>query len=292
MYQNLNLNNLKYFFEIANTKNITKASNNLGITQPALTRAIKQLEIELNTNLLIRSKKGVTLTSEGEILYEYTKNMFQILDNTMNTIEITKEKGGHLYIGSTTTNFIEIILPTLNEFRKKYPNVHIHMMLEEISVLENYSKLGKLDILIKNDYEFLTGMEIMEDFMITDCFIASKKQYQYLGNKILSLEEILDLPLVLLSNITHGRRNFDSFLSSKNLSIKPAYEFNSYSLCKELIRNGFGIGIGNPIHYQTDDFLILKTDFNLPPRKFNICCKKESKSSILKDFIAILTKES
>lgn len=288
MYQNLNLNNLKYFYEIATIKNITKASSNLNITQPALTRAIKQLESELNTNLLIRSKKGVTLTPEGEILYEYTKNIFQIIDNTINTIEINKEKGGHIYIGATTTNFLEVILPALTEFRKKYPKVHIHMMLEEINILENYNKLGKLDIFIKNDYEFLNDMEIVKDFTINDCFIASKKHYHYLENKTLSLEDILNLPLVLLSNITHGRRNFDAFLGNKNISIKPTYEFNSYSLCKELIKSGFGIGIGNPIHYQTNDFLILKTNFNLPSRKFNICCKKNSTNIILKDFINIL----
>lgn len=288
MYQNLNLNNLKYFHEVANLKNITKASSNLNITQPALTRAIKQLEIELNTNLLIRSKKGVTLTPEGEILYEYTKSIFQMIDNTINTIEINKEKGGHIYIGATTTNFLEIILPTLNKFRKKYPMVHIHMILEEINILENYNKLGKLDIFIKNDYETLNNMEIIKNFTISDRFIASKKHYHYLEDKVLSLEEVLSFPLVLLSNITHGRKNFDSFLSSKNISMKPTYEFNSYSLCKELIRNGFGIGIGNPIHYQTNDFLILKTNFNLPSRKFNICCNKNSKNILLKHFIDIL----
>lgn len=83
-------------------------------------------------------------------------------------------------------------------------------------------------------------------------------------NKELSLKELLTYPFVLLSSITHGRRNFDNYLKSKNISFKPTYEFNSYSLCKELIRNGFGIGIGNPIHYQGAEFIILKTNFELP----------------------------
>ena len=69
---------------------------------------------------------------------------------------------------------------------------------------------------------------------------------------------------------THGRKNFDSYLRSKNLKVIPTYEFNSYSLCKELIKNGFGIGIGNPIHYINDeDLFILNTDFELPKRTFN-----------------------
>lgn len=292
MYNNLNLNTLKYFYEIANTKNITKASHNLNISQPALTKALKLLEEELNTKLFNRSKKGVILTDEGEILYEYTKKMLQNLGSTLNVINETKEQGGHLYIGATTTNFLEPILPTLDQFRKLHPNIKIEIVLEEISVLEKYNKLGKLDILIKNSYEEIDNYEIIKSFSIKDCFIASKKDFSYLENKTLSLNELLKEPFVLLSRITHGRRNFDAYLKSLNISFKPTYEFNSYSLCRELIRNGFGIGVGNPIHYQTDDFIILKTDFELPIRTFNICYIKTSKSESLKDFINLIKKST
>lgn len=79
MFNHINLNTLNYFYEIANTNNITKASENLNVSQPALTKAIKQLESDLNAKLFIRSKKGVVLTEAGEILYDYTKNSFQNL---------------------------------------------------------------------------------------------------------------------------------------------------------------------------------------------------------------------
>ena len=59
MYQNINLNLLKYFYEVVNVKNITKASQILLVSQPALTKSIKELEEELNVKLLDRSKKGV-----------------------------------------------------------------------------------------------------------------------------------------------------------------------------------------------------------------------------------------
>lgn len=292
MYNNLNLNTLKYFYEIANTKNITKASQNLNVSQPALTKSIKILETDLNTTLFNRSKKGVILTEEGEILYEYTKKMFQNLGSTLNVINETKEKGGHLYIGATTTNFLEPILPTLDEFRKLYPSIKIEIVLEEINVLEKYNKLGKLDILIKNSYENIDNYEIIKSFTIQDHFIASRKDFKYLENKTLSINELLKEPFVLLSRITHGRRNFDSYLKSQNISFKPTYEFNSYSLCRELIRNGFGIGVGNPIHYQTDEFIILNTDFSLPTRTFDICYIKTSKNECLKDFIRLIEKST
>lgn len=288
MFNNLNLNSLKYFYEIANTKNITKASSNINISQPALTKSIKQLEEDLNAVLFKRSKKGVVLTDEGEILYEYTKKMFENLNSTLNVITEAKEKNGHLYIGATTTNFLEPILPTLDKFRKMYPNINVEIVLEEIDVLEKYKRLGKLDILIKNSYEEIDNYEIIKSFSIEDKFIASKEKFKHLENKVLSLDELLKEPFVLLSRITHGRRNFDTYLKSQNISFRPTYEFNSYSLCKELIKNGFGIGIGNPIHYKTKDFIVLKTAFSLPKRTFNICYIKSSSNDCLKDFINLI----
>ena len=288
MIQNINLNILKYFYEVAQIKNITQASKKLNISQPALTKAIKELETELNTTLLIRNNKGITLTKEGKMLYEYSKTMFQKLQTTIKTINNPKEQKQHLYIGTTTTNFLEPILPVLNEIRKKHPNIQIHMFLEEIEVLENYQGLGKMDIVIKNDYETMHNLEKIKTFSIQDHFIASSKHYKHLENKILTIEEVLSYPLVLLTNITHGRRNFDNYLDSIGLKIKPSYEFNSYSLCKELIKNGYGIGIGNPIHYKGKSFIILKTNFHLPERFFDICKIKNSDNEILDDFTQLI----
>lgn len=287
MYTNINLNNLKYFYEIVNAGNITKASNNLFVSQPALTKAIKQLEKELNAKLLIRSKKGIITTLEGDMLYEYAKNMFRNLNQIVNTINQPKESS-HIYIGTTTTNFLEPLLSNLKEFKKKYPKVKIHIMLEEINILEKYRKLDKLDVLIKTDYENMDNIKKIKSFEIKDCFVASKKAFPQLCNKELNINELIQYPFVLLSNITHGRKNFDNYLKSKNLKITPAYEFNSYSLCRELIRNGFGIGVGNPIHYKKNEFIILKTDFQLPTRKFDICYNTKSTNETLNNFIKMI----
>lgn len=289
MINNINLNTLKYFVEVAYTKNITKASENLNVSQPALTKALHNLESDLNASLFVRSKKGVTLTEAGEVLYEYAKGMFQSLNNTISVIDNSKNEDVHLYIGATTTNFLEPIIDNLRHLRKNYPNIKIEIVLEEMSVLEMYNKMNKLDVLIVNDYENMDEFEIAKSFSIEDRFIASKETFADLENKTFSLTDLLDnYPFVLLSNITHGRRNFDSYLKSNNIIFKPTYEFNSYSLCRELIRNGFGIGIGNPIHYKGNDFIIINTNFRLPERKFNICYKSNSSKEIVKSFIDLL----
>ena len=290
MYNNINLNLLKYFYEIINEKNITKASKNLFISQPALTKAIQQLESQLNTKLIERKKTGIAPTLEGEILYNYIKNSFQDLNSILNTIETSKLKGGHLYIGATTTNFLDPLKKALVSFKDLHPNIHIDMVLEEANILEERSKIGKLDIVIKNDYESLSSFELVKSFDIQDEFFCSRQNFSFLENQTLSLEEILKYPFILLSPNTHGRKNFDSFLKSKKIDFKPTYEFNSYSLCHELIKNGFGIGIGNPIHYPKSDFLRLKTNFSLPKRTFDIGYIKTSKNPLIQEFIDLIKK--
>lgn len=290
MNSNINLNLLKYFYEAVNVGNITRASERLLVSQPAITKAIRELEAELNVKLLERSKKGVVPTEEGKILYEHIKGMFQDFNSTLSILENSKNNGGHLYIGATTTNFVNFIIDALRLFKDTHPNVHVHIFLEEMNVLNDMRRLGKLDILIKNSYETLEDFNKIKSFEITDKFVVSKNYFPELEEKKYNLYELLEYPFVLLSNITHGRRNFDQFLKDKNIDFKPTYEFNSYSLCKELIKNGFGIGIGNPIHYMDDEFIVIDTDFSLPTRKFDIGYIKSSKNNYINDFINIIEK--
>lgn len=281
----LNLNLLKYFYEVVNQKNITKASEILMISQPAVTKAIKELEKSLGVKLLQRNKKGVEPTLEGTILYEKISIILTDLDKTVSRIENIKSKNKTLFIGTTTTNFTIFLIEPLRKFRIKYPDVHINIVLDEIKNLEELSRLGKLDIVIKNDYEEIKNFKNIKSFAIEDKFIASKRHFKELEHQEYSLEQLLNnYPFVLLSNITHGRKNFDKYLKNNNIEYKPTYEFNSYSLCRELVKEGFGIGIGNPIHYQSDDYIIIKTNFNLPSRSFNIGYLSNSTNEYIKKF--------
>lgn len=289
---NINLNLLKYFYEVVNTGNITKTSEKLLISQPAITKAIKELESELNTTLLERNKKGVIPTEEGKILYEHAKKMFEDLNQTINIIENNNIKSGHLYIGTTTTNFINLLINPIKEFKKLFPNVQIHIEFQNINTLYEMSRLGHLDILIKNDYETIENFTNIKTFNVTDKLVVSKKHFKELEEKKYTIKELLNYPFVLLTKNSTGRRLFDDYLKENNIDFKPTYEFNSHSICYELIKEGFGIGIGNPIHYNNKDFIIINTDFELPTRTFNIGYIKTSNNKYINEFINILNQKN
>ena len=82
----INLNLLKYYYEVVKERSITKAAEKIFITQPAMSRAIKELETQLNTILLERNKKGVVPTEEGLILYNHIESILNEIDKTRNII--------------------------------------------------------------------------------------------------------------------------------------------------------------------------------------------------------------
>lgn len=96
----MNLDYLKSFYYIAQCNSISKASEILHVTQPGLSMQLKSLESELGFSLMSRSNKGVLLTSEGEIVYDYAKSIFTLEENMYNSINSLEQKKNTLFIAS------------------------------------------------------------------------------------------------------------------------------------------------------------------------------------------------
>ena len=283
---NINLNLLKYFYEVVKEKNITKAAEKAYITQPAMTRAIKDLETQLNTKLLERSQKGVTPTNEGLILFDHIENIFREINITKDIIENSNDIN-ELYIGTTTSNYFNILIKKLKIFKEKHPNVRVHLIFDKLNILDDLRKSGKLDIVIKSKNDFIKEYTKIDDLELENFFIANKEAYPELENNYIPLKKLLTkYPLVIMSSVSPGRKNFDNFLKEKNINIKPTYEFNSYDLCKKIVDAGIGIGIDNPIDYDKNRYIIINTD-RMNKRYFDIGYINNSNNKYINTFIEI-----
>ncbi|MBR3116254.1 MAG: LysR family transcriptional regulator [Bacilli bacterium] len=286
----VNLNLLKYYYEVVKEKNITKAAEKLFITQPAMTRAIKDLESQLNTKLLDRTQKGVIPTNEGLILFEHIENILKEVNITRDIIE-NSEAMSDFYIGTTTSNYFNLIIDILKDFNEKYKDVRVHIVFEDISILDDMRRSGKLDIIIKNKNEILTDFKKIDEFELENFFIASKKYFPELEGKHIKIEDLLkNYPLVIMSESSPGRRNFDNFIRQKGLNFKPAYEFNSYDLCKKLVEAGIGIGIDNPINFNDKDYIFINTD-KMNKRYFEFGYNISSRHKYVEKFLEIYEKK-
>lgn len=175
-----NLNNYVIFYTVAKAGNISKAANQLYISQPAISKSISKLEAELGTALFARSSKGVTLTEEGQVLYEYVERAFDSLNMGEENLKNYKELGiGHIRIGVSTSLCKHILLDYLKDFIKENPNIKLsidcHSTLNTIKLLKN----DDIDIGLICNTELPKGIVYSPVKEIHDVFVASP---EYLDN--------------------------------------------------------------------------------------------------------------
>ena len=119
---------LRYFLAIAREGSITNAANFLHVTQPTLSRQIRDLEEELGQKLFIRRSHSMTLTPEGMILRKRAEEIISMVDKTeaeFNSME--NMVSGDIYIGSGETDVIKLVAQIAYELRVSYPGIHYHL---------------------------------------------------------------------------------------------------------------------------------------------------------------------
>lgn len=138
---------LKIFKEVAYTKSISKAAENLGYVQSNITAHIKKLESELNTTLLIRHNKGVTLTQDGEKLLHQAEQIIDLLNETLQSF---KNRPKTLKIGATQTIASYLLPKCLIEYQKMFPNVSLSVSTSNQTDLAKQLAHGQLDCILTN----------------------------------------------------------------------------------------------------------------------------------------------
>lgn len=241
---NINFEYFKVFYFVAKNKNISKAANELMISQPAVSKTLKNLEDQMGCSLFSRGKNGVNLTEEGFVLYNEVKNAIEIIDNANSKVnEMIDLEAGILNIGISNTLTKQFLLPYIKEFNNKYPKVKIKIHTEPTYELITKARNGLVDFIILN-----LPYNIPDDFLkenlkeIHDCFVASNN-FSNLKNKTIKLEELNNYPLILLAKGSNGRYFLDDICSKLNIKLNPKFELASYSLVTEFIKSGIGIGL-------------------------------------------------
>ena len=237
----INLELYKIFYTVAKEGSISQASNILYISQPAVTMQIKKLEQQLGISLFTRTKHGVTLTDEGEILFEHVKSAMNSLKNGENIISNLKNlDSGTIRIGVSTTICRYILMPYLEKFHLQYPKIDIQINNNTSNNLIKELRNGNLDILIlfqpEDENKDLKITPITE---VQDIFVGNKKYYDLANNDI---NEVINLPVIFPNSSSSSRKHLNKYIKDNEIKIKPKLEAGSYSLIVDLVKTGFGIG--------------------------------------------------
>lgn len=231
----------KVFCMVGKNKSFSKAAKHLYMTQPAVSQAIRQLEGELNTRLFNRSPRGVSLTNEGALLFEYANSAINLLNvGEEQILEFKNLTAGELKIGVGDTISRYFLLPYLEVFHNKYPNIKFKVVngttLELCAILKD----GDIDIAICNlpiDDPTLKQIPCMD---IQDIFVGGE-EYKHLLAKPSTLDEIAKLPLILLERESNSRKYVEDYMISKGVKIAPEFELGSHDLLLEFAKINLGI---------------------------------------------------
>ena len=293
---NVNLELYKIFYHVAKNKNITKTANEMLISQPSISKAIKNLEDQIGCQLFIRSKYGVMLTEEGKIFYGQIKTAMEIIENAeIKLKELINLEEGILNIGISHTLTQKYLMPYLEEFHGLYPKIKIKIITGPTQTLITKARNGNVDFIILNmPYIIPSDFDVQKLKEIHDAFFANET-FKNLKDKTIDLKDINNYPTILISKGSNTRYFLDNFTSSNNIIITPEIELASYSLVYEFTKLGLGIG------YLTKDFLKeelengslfeIKTNPTIPTRKIGLIhCNNKNLSNASKKFIELLKK--
>ena len=241
---NIDFELYRVFYAVANTGNITKASNVLNISQPAISKSIKNLEEQLGGKLFVRTKKGVILTEEGKEFYVYIKQAIEYITNAESKFtELINLETGCIRIGISTTLTKTFLIPYLEKFHSSFPNIEIKISTNIADELIPKLRNGLLDIVILNlvNKDYGKDIETKKLKCVTDCFVVNK-DYKYLLDKEISIKELYKYPLIVQTKGSSARTFLDILLDEYDASINPSMELASYALIVEFSKIGFGIG--------------------------------------------------
>lgn len=278
MYINLEL--YRFFCEVAKTGNITRAAENLFISQSAVSQAIMQLEEKLACKLFNRSKHGVKLTAEGEILFSYVGNGVSIIDKGQEKIESMKNLDeGEVKIGASDTACTIFLLPFLSIFTAAHPEIRISVINRTSRELIDLLKKGTVDISFVNlPVEPEPAIEIQAVMKFHDCFVAGAK-YAHLADSIMPLRDLQKYPVLMLEKNSNSRKQMDLFLQERQLEIIPAIELESLALVAEFAKIGLGIAAtikeGVQDMLTTQDLYELRFIEKMPARKLGVAHMKD-----------------
>ncbi len=287
---NINLELYKVFYYVAKNESISRAANELSISQPAISKSIKTLEEQINTNLFIRKRDGVELTEAGETIYKKIKEAMDLISSAENDLEVlTSMESGVINIGASKTILHEFLMPYIKSFHNQYPKISIRIFTDKTSDLIRKSKMGLIDVIFTNlPYNLPKEFEIFKLMDLHDCLVADDSFSEY-KNKKLQKKDLENLPLLILTKGTTTRIRFDDFCFENDIKINPTMEFSSNTLIKEFTEAGFGIGLLTEEHVkdEIDSNKLFKLNIDLPlkGKYLGMVYNTENKSLVAKNFI-------
>lgn len=268
----------RIFYVVATSGSITRAANELFISQPAVSQSIKQLETQIGGRLFKRTSKGMELTYEGQMIYGYIKQANELFGQAEKKFSQLKELTyGEIKIGASDTITKHYLLKYIKNFIERYPDVSVKVTNRTSGETLNLLKAGKVDIgfvnaPIKDDFVNAKNCVSTEDVFVCNAdWITRYKEP-------LSAQQIANEPLIMLERLSNTRRVIDEHLAKLGVELSPMLELGSLDLMLDMAKVGLGIACAPKLIVEEDIakgiLYQVPIDFEMPKRAFALVTVK------------------
>ena len=265
----------RIFYEVGKYASFSKAAEALYLTQPAVSQSIRQLEEQLEVRLFNRTTKGVHLTKEGELLYEYAQSAIHLLEAGERKLDELKGVAyGELAIGVGDAISRYYLMPYLAQFHRLYPNIKFRLENGTTNELRQLLKQGDLDIALCNLPIEDEQLAIVPTFDVQDVFVYGEK-YQKLLEGVVTYEQLAKLPLIMLEGKSNSRQYVESYLKLKGVDIEPEFELGSHDLLLQFAKTNFGVAAVTrefaTEYFREGSLREVQLEEPIPQRQIGIC---------------------
>ena len=274
----MNLLQYEVLSRVLEAGTLSRCAEEMGYTQSGLSRMINSLEEELNVRLIDRDRGGVRLTSEGEILMPYIRNIVSAQRNLEEAVnDIKGLSTGLIKIGTFNSASAQWLPGMIKEFTEKNPGVHFELVHGTDEYTRTLTESGRLDICF-TDYP--TRADLEEDFLINDPIVAIfSEDDPHAGRKSISLKELEELPYIALNEGVDDE--ITRILQSNNIVLDPRFSESDDHAVVAMVEKGLGTSLMSEMMLQGFTARIAKVPLDPPAfRQLGIGCRDKNKLSL------------
>ncbi|HTL59047.1 MAG TPA: LysR family transcriptional regulator [Candidatus Limnocylindrales bacterium] len=239
----MQIESLKVFCDLTETESFTKAAQINGVTQSAVSQTISSLERQFKSLLIERSKKNFRLTAEGEVLYDYSKQILQTYDALHSKLQEIKEIiSGNIRVATIYSIGLHVLPPYLKKFLKSYPTVNVHVEYRRPNqvyedVLGNVVDLGLVAYPMRDPK--LEIVPLRKDQLVLICH----PQHAFAKLKGIKLKNLNGQKFVSFEKDIPTRKALDKILKDHGVSVEHVMEFDNIETVKRAVEIDSGVAI-------------------------------------------------
>jgi LysR family transcriptional regulator, nitrogen assimilation regulatory protein len=242
----MNLKQLEYFVSVAELGSFSKAALALDIAQPALSRQVRALEVELRDTLLLRNGRGVTLTEAGQRLFEHSTAILNQVAQAREDMGASRDEPvGHISIGLPPTVGRQLTLPLIDGFRRQLPKARLAIVEGLSTHIAEWLASGRVDLGLVYNPEAAPHLTIHPLLQEPLCLVSAAKGDAGRTRGTVALKSLSRYPLVLPERQHVIRRLIESQATLAGLALDIAWEVSSIAAIIDLVCAGYGHAVLN-----------------------------------------------